>query len=106
MFWDGERWIPDARNTDASKPPAAPKRVRDWLATIPILLLVPALVLPLLVASAAPTRPRVLVSGVAFPGATVTVVGRGFKPSDTLGVRWDGAADGMPAIDVDSKGKL
>jgi hypothetical protein len=46
MFWDGERWLPDDGRPHAQPQPHAGRRVRDWLATGLIVLLVACLVVP------------------------------------------------------------
>src|SRR5512144_3294128 len=90
MFWDGARWIPESGSADRPKPPARSLRLRDLLATLPLLLLVPALIVPFVPAAASTTaHPRVAVRGEAVPGQVVTLVGSGFRAGGILQVRWD-----------------
>ena len=56
MFWDGERWVPERGPVKTSTRSAGPGRVRNWLLTLPILLLVPVLAMPLLPVNA--SRPE------------------------------------------------
>ncbi len=104
MFWDGERWIPEKASGDMSPTKAGSRRLRNWLATLPILLLVPALVLPIIPAGAATYTPRVVVKGVATPGRLVTLVGSGFRPGGILQVRWDKSPNRMRLIWVNGRG--
>ncbi|MGZ6342534.1 MAG: right-handed parallel beta-helix repeat-containing protein [Candidatus Limnocylindrales bacterium] len=98
MFWDGYRWV-DERPALNSPPPER-HRVRDWLATIPILLLVPALVIPIFVATTA--SPSLKVTGDAIPGHTLRVDGTGFPASSRVQLLWDKSSYRMPSVRVDS----
>src|ERR671937_617607 len=59
------------------------RRPRDWIATLPILLLVPAIVIPLLVIQAATP--------------TLTVSGSDFDPGTKVRISWDGSIKRMPS---------
>jgi hypothetical protein len=66
-------------------------RTRDWLATIPVLLLLPALALPFVGADAG--GPTLSVSpDPAVPGGTVRVVGTRFQAGDRGVLAFDGLA--------------
>jgi hypothetical protein len=95
MFWDGERWVPETGPTVKRDQPARRRRLRDWLATLPILLLVPALLIPFAATEAASYHPRVVVSGVPYAGAGVKLIGRGFAPGSYVQARWDNAPTRM-----------
>ena len=93
----------------ADRPPAAPRpagpppdRLRDWLATAPIIVMVILLVLPLATASAA--APSLAVHGAATPGASIEVTGSDFTASSRTQILWDGDAAGMPVVRVDRRG--
>jgi hypothetical protein len=88
MFWDGEHWVPEPGSTANQAQPARRRRLRDWLATLPILLLIPALLVPIAVTSAS-TNPRVTISGTPYPGASVKLIGRGFQPGGRVQASWD-----------------
>ena len=87
-YWNGTRWI-DERST----PPVAPTRshrrtIRDWLLTIPIVLLIPVLIIPTISAGAASATMQV--SGTAVPGASLTVTGQAFPDREWVQLHWDG----------------
>lgn len=79
-------------------------RSRDWAATLPILLLIPALVLP--IAGAEASGPRLRLDGMPTPGARVTVIGRGFLAGERIKLRWDGSGRRMPAVAVNGRGRF
>ena len=95
MFWDGTRWV-DERPTPTPAVFHGPRRLRDWIATIPIVLLVPALLFPFLPAMATTTGPALTVSGPAIAGATVAVKATGFTSGTLFQLQWDGSPSGMP----------
>ena len=104
MFWDGEKWVPQGRPTPA---PIRRNRLRDWFATVPIVLLVPALVLPLAVTQAAPSpdkqadrlasaspverevEPVIDLDGRMAPGTTFRIRGSSFAPLTSAAILWD-----------------
>jgi Alginate lyase len=94
------------RVSDPSPRPRPPRHstLRDWLATIPILLLGPALIVPMLITSAASPTLRVTPEEPA-PGQDVTVKGVGFDR------RMDGALlddddDEIATFRTDSRGSF
>src|SRR5437870_1607784 len=84
----------------SSRPPAPNRAVetkgsrRDWLATLPIVVLVPALVFPIV--STLGAGPSLAVSGQTVAGSSVTLVGAAFTPHDWVQLAWDGSVAGMP----------
>jgi len=95
MFWDGQRWIPEAPAAGPRNPsPIKPRRLRDWLATIPLVLLLPALLAPMLPAQAGravPSNdvPTLRIRGSVAPGASVKLTGSGFAPAARAAIIWD-----------------
>ena len=106
MFWNGERWVPEKGPVIRSKRPASRNRLRRWLATLPILLLVPALLIPVVPTEAATYHTRVVVSGVAEPGGLVTLTGSGSRPGGYLQARLDRASTRLGLIRVDRRGRF
>ncbi len=106
MFWDGERWVPETRPTTKTQQPARRRRLRDWLLTLPILLLVPALLIPFAATEAAGYHPRVVVSGDTYPGAVVKLIGRGFASGTNVQARWDSAPTRMRLFRVGRGGSF
>jgi hypothetical protein len=104
MFWDGERWIREPEpNAKPVRPPHR-RSIRDWLLTLPILLLVPALLVPIAVTSASTSHPRVTVSGAPYPGASIKLIGRGFRPGSYVQARWDNASTRLRVFAVGRSG--
>jgi hypothetical protein len=94
MFWDGQRWIPDGSTSNRRpRDPRQPRRLRDWLATIPLILLVPALVAPIVATEAAKPTPApgavLALRGSVAPGSSVKLTGTGFTPAATAAITWD-----------------
>jgi len=94
MFWNGSEWI-DARKAVAPARPASRRSSRDILATIPILLLIPALIIPLLSVGADSLSATLTASGTAVPGGSLSVQGDGFAARDWVELRWDGLPTGI-----------
>jgi len=97
MFWDGQRWIPDSPTSERRpRSPLHPRRLRDWLATIPLVLLLPALLAPMLATEAVkPTPPPgavLTLRGTVAPGASVKLTGTGFTPVTGAAITWDASA--------------
>ncbi len=93
MFWDGTRWV-DEGAKHRSRAAVRTRRVRDWIATIPIVLLVPALFAPLLATDAARQlpaagSPTIHLRGSMAPGATIKISGLGFAPTSEAAILWD-----------------
>ena len=103
MFWDGSRWV-DERASSAAPATIGAHRLRDWIATIPILLLVPALLFPFLATLAG--GPALSVSGTPTPGQYVTVSGSGFTAGMRVQLQWDGSTKRMPLVTVSSSTKF
>ena len=107
MFWDGTRWTDDrtVRSTPTPAPtPARRRRLRDWAATLPILLLVPALALPLV--SAGASSASLGVAGSAVANGQLSVTGQSFPGRDWVQLAWDGATAGLPTVRTGSDGEL
>src|SRR5919109_1432452 len=84
---------PPAGRSSRHRPlPSAVQRLRDLVATMPIVLLVPALIVPLLVMNASGGAPTLTVTGTPTPGASVHVAGADFEPGTKLRLAWDGSA--------------
>ena len=83
--------------------PDGPRTARDWLLTLPIVLLLPALLLPLLLVAAG--EPVLSVRGDVQPGALIEVFGTRFGNGDTVELTWDGAAvSWLPSAQSDRQG--
>jgi hypothetical protein len=99
-FWDGTRWILDRQ---PSLPGVPRRRIRDWIATVIMVLSVFVLVYPGLPSEA--SGPSLSASPAsARPGQFVRINGRGFVADATLQLTWDGAVNGMPALRATTKG--
>ena len=103
MFWDGERWVPEHPIERAATASARQRRVRGWLATMPMVLLIPALLLPV-VASSASASIGVDVNGIVAVGAPVRLVGHGFPAGGELGILWDHETAWLSTASVSPKG--
>ena len=91
--------------------PEAPRRTSrrtsplvNWLATIPIILLVPAIALPNQSAEAA--VPTIRTAATVTAGGRLEVVGVRFAPGSRVKIRWDGATAGMPWVRVRANGRF
>ncbi len=100
MFWDGTRWVDERR--PAPRPHLRPGRLVNTLATIPVLILAPVLLMPYLAASA--SSPSIQVSGIAVPGAVLAVTGADWPKNLALQLTWDDAATGMPKARTGASG--
>ncbi len=104
-FWDGSRWTSDR---PVSQPQnigrARPRRMRDWLATLPILLLIPALLSPFIQVGAASAS--LAVTGPAISGRQVSVQGANFPSRAWIQLTWDGAIGGLPMVRTNGRGDL
>ena len=112
MFWDGQRWIPDAPAPGRRSPsPIKPRRLRDWLATIPLVLLVPALLAPMLPAQAGRAVPSssetaaIRVRGSVSPGGSVKLMGTGFTAVARAAITWD-ASQTLGSVRTNQKGSF
>ncbi len=80
------------------------RRRRDWIATIPILLLVPALLLVDAQAGAGTTALRAPAQAVA--GERIIVTGTNLPQNARIQLVWDGSTRGMPDVKTSSQGDL
>jgi parallel beta-helix repeat protein len=100
--------IADRREWDVNRPvarkPRRHQRLVDTIATLPILLLVPALVLVVWPAAAGRSPALHVRSTTVEPGDAITVRGTGFPKSSDGTIAWDGDTDGMPAFEVSRRG--
>ena len=95
MFWDGTRWVDEGAKKPAPTPTG--RRGRDWLATSIMGLVLVALIVPMVGASAADNL-RVLLSKDEGSGGTVTILSlTGFEGNASGQVTFDHSAVGMPA---------
>ena len=67
-----------------------PARLRDWIATLPLLLLVPALAFPFMATEAAGPSLAATPASVS-PGHVISVAGTGFQNTQTGAITWDGS---------------
>jgi hypothetical protein len=104
-FWDGSRWTVETRaDPEPRRNGVRSSRARDAIATLPVLLLVPALVLPFMGVGA--RSAALSVAGHALAGGTVTVAGTGFPGRQTVQLSWDGTTVGMPSVDTSPAGRF
>ncbi|MEO8461801.1 MAG: right-handed parallel beta-helix repeat-containing protein [Chloroflexota bacterium] len=92
---------------EAARRPRPASRLRDWLATVPILLLVPALILSSGVlyarsATATLTPDQTTVTA----GATIWIDGSGFDAHELGTLILDGSGDGMPSYKASGPGSF
>ena len=80
--------------------PRPTSRLRDWIATAPILILVIGLVIGTTVMASVPSMH---LEGVPQPGGQVMVHGDIFPEGDVQ-LWWDGSSKGMPPTSVESDG--
>ena len=103
------------RTTQPTQPTASPSRpsrgggdrsrvqkARDWIATVPVALLVPVLILPLLAIHAA--GPTLVASGTPIAGQEIVVTGSNFPAGTKIRLSWDGVAKRMPSPKVSRTG--
>ncbi len=102
MFWDGTRWV-DERPAPRRRLPRR-RNLGDIIATIPILLLVPLLVLPYLAVSA--SEASLTITGRAVPGGTIAVIGSDLASRTWLQLTWDASATRMPKVKTDGRGSF
>jgi hypothetical protein len=88
------RGAPRSFPPNPAKTNPRPDRLRDWLAVLPMILLIPALLYALNQTEARGST--LAVSGQAVPGQPITVVGSNLRPNSDLQVLWDGLAKDMP----------
>jgi pectate lyase len=77
----------------------------EWLLTVPIILLIPALVVPIL--STGQRVPTLAVGGVPVPGSSVMATGAGFPSASVVTLTWDGSSrTWLPAPTTTKSGKF
>ena len=104
-FWNGSRWVDDRPVSPPRLSPSPRRRsLRDWLATIPIILLVPVLISPLVPVGA--SSASLTVAGVAVANGQLAVIGQSFPGRDWIQFTWDGSASSMPTVRATSDGQL
>jgi hypothetical protein len=96
----------DARVRPSDNRPTGQQRRRmgDWVATLPVALLVPALAIPFLIIRAA--TPALAVSGTTAPGHELTVSGSNFDPGTKIRLSWDGSPRHMPSTVASDSGSF
>ena len=105
MFWDGSRWVDGSTTTRRTTPTRPRNRLRDWLATLPVLVLVPALLMPFVGVGASPA-PSLSVSGKAVPGGTITISGEHFPARLWVQLDWNGSDAAMPSVRANGRTKF
>ena len=104
MYWDGNRWVED-RPLDGAPTTLRPGRRRQGLLmTVAMVILAPAVLIPLWPANAATAR--LTVGGHAIPGATLTIAGDGFNARTWIQLEWDSSAAGLPLVRASSQGAI
>jgi hypothetical protein len=96
------RGAPRAPRHRPAPPPAPPSRIRDWLATAPIVLLIPVLVIPLMLAMA--SQAQLSVKSSVVPGEHVQVTGTGFDGPGWVRILWDHGAAELATVRVHPRG--
>jgi len=100
---DRRDWVFEAPTPQPARDPAPRRRTRNLLATLPIVLLIPALLLPFMSTFAAgPTLSVSPKNPVA--GKILKVKGVGFEPGVTMVVRWDSRP--MVRVTTNANGKF
>ena len=99
-FWDGTRWVDTTTRPTRSRTPKAGRRpVRDWIATLLMLVGLAVLIVPSDQSQAA--SPQLVASpNVAELGTVVAITGRGFAAHEYVQLGWDGITEGMPRVRV------
>lgn len=82
----------------------SPDRTVDWFATIPILLLIPAILIVGSIARAA--GPSIVVEGNAVPAHEMRVTVLAHRPRAQIHLLWDGKPINLPSMNVDATGHL
>ena len=96
-FWNGYRWV-DERTASRSPAsiPARRRSVRDWLATIPILLLVPALISSMVPVDAG--SGPLAAAGAPVAAVRSPVISRNVARSGWVPPTWSGWVGGVPTV--------
>jgi hypothetical protein len=102
-FWDGTQWVPEPNQ--ASRPRSRPRRVRDVLATLVMVLGLAAVILPF--TSTLASNPELAVSPTTGEvGTDATLSGTNFPPETQVQITWDGSFKKLPSVAVDSAGSF
>lgn len=96
------RGSPRAPSQRSRPQKASSLRAVDWFATLPVLLLLPAILAVSSLASA--SGPSLQAAGSAHPGQTFPLTGAGHRSGARVQLLWDGHATAMPVANVDSAG--
>ena len=100
---DRRDWVFEAPKPEPARGPAPKRRVRNLLATLPILLLIPALLLPFM--STLAVGPRLtVVPRQPVAGKMLKVTAAGFQPGVVIVVRWNGTP--MVRIKTNANGRF
>ena len=94
--------VPRAMPTPPRKGPASRHVVANIIGTAILVLLLPAVIYPALVAQA--RTPALRVDGTAQVGTAVTVVGEGFPSHEKIVLRLDGQSSGSAAVRTTNDG--
>ena len=99
-FWNGSEWVPESTTAPVRD---HPRRTRDWLATLIMIVAVGLYAVPFVGMNA--SGPSLTLSPAkGAPGTRVTVVGDGFRPKDSVELTWDGDPAGMPKVSTNGRG--
>jgi Glycosyl hydrolases family 16 len=103
-FWDGTRWVSlDDPPKPSRSAPGRGRRLRDWVATVTMLIGLVVLIVPRDPTEAA--GPTLLIQPTAVAsGDRLTVSGSGFEAQQIVQLAWDGQIDGMPTARVSRQG--
>ena len=103
-FWNGYEWTSETPTPPIQKPP---NRLRDWLATLAMVIAVGVYSLPLVGTNASTTAPNLSLSPASgAPGTSVTVTGQGFARRVQIQLTWDQSSTGMPKVFTNNHGTL
>jgi hypothetical protein len=95
---------PRVLTTPQPRPPATPRRLRDWIATLIIVVCLPlGLIAGDRLMAASPTM---TFSGSAIPGADISISGSGFHPKSGVQLYWDDSPADGAAAHADSHGSF
>ncbi len=100
------RATPRAERPSRKKAPSPkPSRTRDWALTLPIVLLVPIIMVPLIAFAGGPQLS--VGAGGIQPGGPMVVTGTNFDNKEYVELSWDGApAAWLPVMKTDRSGTL
>ena len=108
-YWDGTRWhaVEPARQREQlhTGQGGGRRRVVDWIATLLIIMALPFAFVPFRDAHGGTPSIEVLpTSGHA--GSAAAVTGHGFRPFESVQLKWDHKGKGMPKVTADASGGL